>query len=55
MHQVLSIKPITAAIGLEAGTLNPEEGHTIERLRWQKDQSWGDFNVTRCVQCTEPR
>lgn len=49
-----SIKPITAAIGLTAGTLKAEESHTIEGLRWQKDQTWGDFHVTRVYATPNP-
>ena len=42
-----AIKPITAAIGLEAGTIDPNKGYTIEGKRWKKDESWGNFGVTR--------
>ena len=49
-----AIKPITAAIGLEAGTLKPEEGHTINGTKWQKDRSWGNFNVTRVYSAPNP-
>ena len=42
-----TLKPITAAIGMEAGTLNPNEGSVIEGATWQKDASWGDYRVTR--------
>lgn len=49
-----AIKPITAAIGLTAGTLKAEESHTIEGLRWQKDQTWGDFHVTRVYTTPNP-
>ncbi|WP_053218559.1 penicillin-binding transpeptidase domain-containing protein [Virgibacillus senegalensis] len=42
-----SIKPITAAIGLEAGAIDPNEAIEINGLKWQKDESWGDYRVTR--------
>lgn len=42
-----TIKPVTAAIGMEAETLNPTEGVTINGKTWQKDASWGDYRVTR--------
>ncbi|GKV68827.1 penicillin-binding protein [Sporosarcina sp. NCCP-2716] len=42
-----SIKPITAAIGLEAGTLDPAKGLPINGKTWQKDSSWGAYRVTR--------
>lgn len=41
-----TIKPVTAAIGMEAGTLNPAEGLTIEGATWQKDD-WGGYRVAR--------
>ncbi|QTD43080.1 penicillin-binding transpeptidase domain-containing protein [Sporosarcina sp. Te-1] len=42
-----TMKPITAAIGLEAGTLNPSEGIVIQGRTWQKDASWGNYKVSR--------
>lgn len=49
-----SIKPITAAIGLTAGALKPEKGHTINTNKWQKDKSWGNFQVTRVYHSPNP-
>lgn len=40
------IKPIMAAAGLEAGTIEPEKNYGNEGLKWQKDASWGDYYVT---------
>ena len=42
-----TIKPVTAAIGMEAGTLNPAQGLQIDGATWQKDGSWGDYRVSR--------
>ena len=42
-----TIKPITAAIGMEAGTLDPQQGLEIEGQTWQKDSSWGSYRVSR--------
>lgn len=42
-----TIKPITAAIGIASGTLNPQEAKTINGKKWQKDPSWGGYRVTR--------
>ena len=39
-------KPLTAAIGVEAGTIDPEEVTESNGLSWQKDTSWGSFFVT---------
>lgn len=42
-----TFKVITSAIGLDNGTITPEEEVSIEGLKWQKDASWGDYQVTR--------
>lgn len=42
-----TFKVLTAAIGLDAGTLMPEEVRNIEGLQWTKDASWGSDAVTR--------
>ncbi|MEQ7026370.1 penicillin-binding transpeptidase domain-containing protein [Enterococcus gallinarum] len=42
-----TFKTITAAIGLNNGTINPETVLSINGLKWQKDNSWGDYFVTR--------
>lgn len=42
-----TFKPITAAIGIEAGTLQPTEALTIPDMKWQPDNSWGSYFVTR--------
>ena len=42
-----TFKIITAAIGLDNGTLDPNEVLTINGLKWQKDSSWGSFQTTR--------
>lgn len=42
-----TFKIITAAIGLDSGVTNLEETRTITGLEWQKDESWGNYAVTR--------
>nr|AEP33231.1 penicillin-binding protein Pbp5 [Enterococcus faecium] len=42
-----TFKMITAAIGLDNGTIDPNEVLTINGLKWQKDSSWGSYKVTR--------
>lgn len=42
-----TIKPVTAGIGMEAGTLDPEQGLEINGQTWQKDSSWGSYRVSR--------
>ena len=40
-----SMKPITAAIGLDSGAIDPDKDLKAED-RWQKDSSWGNYYVT---------
>ncbi|MBU9713715.1 penicillin-binding transpeptidase domain-containing protein [Evansella tamaricis] len=40
-------KPITAAMGIEEGTLDPEEVLSIDGKQWQPDSSWGSYEITR--------
>lgn len=42
-----TFKPITAAIGLESGITTVDETHRISGLQWQKDQSWGNYKISR--------
>lgn len=41
-----TFKPIIAAVGLDAGKINPDENKGYVGLSWQKDASWGDYYVT---------
>ena len=41
-----TFKPITEAIGLESGAINPNEDYGNVGLSWQKDASWGSYHVT---------
>lgn len=41
------MKPITAAVGLDSGAINPDQGVNINGPKWQKDKSWGKYYVTR--------
>lgn len=41
-----SFKPITGAIGLETGAIDPDLDYGDEGLSWQKDESWGNYRVT---------
>lgn len=42
-----TFKPITAAIGLESGATTVDEVHQIAGLQWQKDESWGNYRISR--------
>lgn len=41
-----TLKPITAAIALKEGVLDPTEDFGWEGKSWQKDASWGNYHVT---------
>ncbi len=41
-----TFKPITAAIGVQSGAIDPTEDFGSEGLSWQKDKSWGTYHVT---------
>ena len=41
-----TFKPVVATIGLKTGTLDPNEDFGNEGLSWQKDSSWGSYEVT---------
>ncbi|RCW74741.1 penicillin-binding transpeptidase domain-containing protein [Saliterribacillus persicus] len=47
------IKPVTSAIGLESGSIDPSEGLEINGLTWQKD-GWGNYSVTRVSESSGP-
>ena len=41
-----SFKPVTAAVGLSCGAVDPAEDYGNVGLSWQKDASWGSYYVT---------
>ena len=41
-----TFKPVTAAVGLESGAIDPNEDYGNVGLSWQKDVSWGSYYVT---------
>ena len=41
-----TFKLVVAGIGLQTGLLNPNENFGNEGLSWQKDVSWGSYEVT---------
>ncbi|MFG0211559.1 penicillin-binding transpeptidase domain-containing protein [Brevibacillus porteri] len=42
-----TFKPITAAIGLASKAITPADSIHVRGLHWQKDASWGGYEVTR--------
>ena len=49
-----TMKLITASIGLNTGVLDADETVTLDGLTWQKDSSWGNYNITRVHNTTTP-
>ncbi|WP_449355474.1 penicillin-binding transpeptidase domain-containing protein [Virgibacillus natechei] len=48
------IKPVTAAIGLGSGSLDPNEGIEIDGLTWSNGEGWGDYEVRRVSESDDP-
>ncbi len=48
------IKPITAAIALQAGTTDWNKSMQLSGKQWQKDSSWGSYYVTRVTDPNAP-
>lgn len=42
-----TFKPLTAAMGLATGAITPADTVSVKGLHWQKDASWGAYEVTR--------
>ncbi|MFL8936315.1 penicillin-binding transpeptidase domain-containing protein [Rossellomorea oryzaecorticis] len=42
-----AMKAITASVGLKSGKLDPNKTFDIKGKRWQKDESWGGYQVVR--------
>ncbi|MEK9197342.1 penicillin-binding transpeptidase domain-containing protein [Ureibacillus sp. 179-F W5.1 NHS] len=45
-----TFKPITASIGLEAGVTTVDKTREISGLQWQKDDSWGNYKISRVTE-----
>lgn len=48
------IKPVTASIGLNNGSIKPNEGLTIKGLTWSNGKGWGDYKVKRVSTSEKP-
>ncbi|HLR62355.1 MAG TPA: penicillin-binding transpeptidase domain-containing protein [Lentibacillus sp.] len=49
-----AIKPVTAAIGLNNGSIVPGEGMEINGLTWSNGEGWGDYEVRRVSESNGP-
>ena len=50
-----TFKPITGAIGITIGKINPDEDLGYTGTSWQKDSSWGDYEVTTLTGYNGPK
>ena len=50
-----TFKPITGAIGITIGKINPDEDLGYTGTSWQKDSSWGDYEVTTLTGYSGPK
>lgn len=50
-----TFKPITGAIGLTLGKINSDENLVYKGTSWQKDSSWGNYNVTTLTAYDGPK
>ena len=50
-----TFKPLTGAIGLTTGSLSTEDTFNYSGLSWQKNSSWGDFNITTLTAYNGPK
>ncbi|MFA1821314.1 penicillin-binding transpeptidase domain-containing protein [Virgibacillus oceani] len=48
------IKPLTAAVGLANGSIDPDEGIEIDGLTWSNGEGWGDYEVRRVSESSDP-
>lgn len=49
-----TFKPVTGAIAITEGKINPKEDFGRSGLSWQKDSSWGSYMVTTLTPYNEP-
>lgn len=49
-----SFKPLTAAVGMTSGKLDPNADFGASGTSWQKDPSWGDLMITTLQAYEEP-
>lgn len=50
-----TFKPITGAIALNNGKITADEDYGYSGTSWQKDNSWGDYNITTLTAYNGPK
>lgn len=49
-----TFKPVTGAIGVSSGKIDPQENFGTSGLSWQKDESWGSYQITTLTPYSTP-
>ncbi|WP_042222414.1 penicillin-binding transpeptidase domain-containing protein [Oceanobacillus manasiensis] len=49
-----TLKPVTSAIGLKNGSIDPNEGLEIDGKKWSNGEGWGEYAVTRVSESNGP-
>ncbi|MRG84735.1 penicillin-binding transpeptidase domain-containing protein [Salinibacillus xinjiangensis] len=49
-----AFKPVTASIGLSTGAITPDQTRNITGETWRKDESWGNYKITRVTDPGHP-
>ena len=50
-----TFKPITGAIGVTTGKIDPDEDYGYSGTSWQKDSSWGNYTITTQMSYSGPK
>lgn len=50
-----TFKPITGAIGLTTGKINPNDDYGYNGTSWQKDNTWGNYKITTLTEYNKPK
>lgn len=49
-----TFKALTAIIGLNEGVITPQTTYTIRGMEWQKNSTWGGYNIRRVIENNSP-
>lgn len=49
-----TFKAVTAAIGIDTGTISPDDDFGHSGLKWRKDESWGGYYITTTMEYSGP-
>lgn len=49
-----TFKALTAIIGLNEGVITPQTTYSIQGMQWQKNSTWGGYNIRRVIENNSP-